>query len=305
MGDFNNVLKTQDRIGGQMVIEKEFLDLPNFMDTKGSSEMESNGDYYTWSNKHHVGTIYSKIDRVIANADWFQNHLNTTLKFLPPQVSDHALLLLTSQHHIRYKKRFRFINCVTKVAGFMDTIKANWNLPLEGRPMYVLWSKMKRLQPVMYKLNNSLTLSTQNIVQARKKLERIQIELINDRMNSNLIEEAKINTENLVYWQEVEVSILKQRAKLKWLKDGDGNSAFFHAAVKGKHTSKALTMLIKDDDGVLNSQTDIEREIMAFYGTLIGKSDDELQGIDVGAMRRGAQISKTQRCNMEKPISEA
>lgn len=92
LGDFNNVLKIQDRIGGQRVTEGEFLDPQDFMDKKGLTEMDSSVGYYTWSNKHLVGTIYSRIDRVIANAKWFQLHLNTTLKVLPPHVSDRSLI---------------------------------------------------------------------------------------------------------------------------------------------------------------------------------------------------------------------
>jgi exonuclease III len=47
MGDFNNVLKAADRIGGNMVHESEYRDLASLMDKAGLSEMDSIGDYYT------------------------------------------------------------------------------------------------------------------------------------------------------------------------------------------------------------------------------------------------------------------
>lgn len=60
-GDFNNVLKSVDRIGGSIVQEKEYADLPELMRNTGLFEIDGNGEYYTWSNKHIKGVIYSRI----------------------------------------------------------------------------------------------------------------------------------------------------------------------------------------------------------------------------------------------------
>jgi hypothetical protein len=73
------VLKARDRVSGKIVHESEYTDLTSMMNIAGLSEMDSMGDYFTWSNKHTDGTIYSKIDRVIGNVDWFQMNLDSTL----------------------------------------------------------------------------------------------------------------------------------------------------------------------------------------------------------------------------------
>lgn len=97
VGDLNNILKSQDRIGGNIVTEAEVGDLKDMMDRKDLSEMASSGDYYTWYSKHSVGTIYSRIEKVLGNTAWFQAHLNITLKIFPSNVSDHSLLYLVNQ----------------------------------------------------------------------------------------------------------------------------------------------------------------------------------------------------------------
>lgn len=71
IGDYNNVAKAQDRIGGKMVTEAEYTDFSDMLEQTGLAEMHSQGDYFTWSNKHVEGTIYSRIDRVLANVLWF------------------------------------------------------------------------------------------------------------------------------------------------------------------------------------------------------------------------------------------
>lgn len=62
MGDFNNVLGIQDRIGGKHVQDYEFVDLRKIMENARLFEVESGGDKYTRFNNHTEGPIYSRID---------------------------------------------------------------------------------------------------------------------------------------------------------------------------------------------------------------------------------------------------
>lgn len=48
-----------------MVTETKYIDLATMMDNAWLFEMDSVGDYYTWSNKEVDETIYSRIDRVL------------------------------------------------------------------------------------------------------------------------------------------------------------------------------------------------------------------------------------------------
>ena len=104
IGDYNNVTKAQDRIGGKMVTEAEYTDFSDMLEQTGLAKMDSQGDYFTWSNKHVEGTIYSRIDRVMANVSWFQNNLDVNLHIMPPNVSDHALLWLQHRDRVILKK---------------------------------------------------------------------------------------------------------------------------------------------------------------------------------------------------------
>lgn len=58
MGDFNNVPRALDKIGGRIVTEAKFVDLDNMMEKVGLAEMDNLGDYYTWSNKQTNGLHY-------------------------------------------------------------------------------------------------------------------------------------------------------------------------------------------------------------------------------------------------------
>ncbi|XP_058776967.1 uncharacterized protein LOC131651319 [Vicia villosa] len=91
IGDFNNVTRVQDRIGGKRVTQAEVQDLLSMMEVTDLCEMDGIGAPFTWSNKQMETTIYSKIDKVLANTSWFQQHLDTTLHILHPGTHVHCI----------------------------------------------------------------------------------------------------------------------------------------------------------------------------------------------------------------------
>ncbi|XP_058783262.1 uncharacterized protein LOC131657933 [Vicia villosa] len=90
MGDYNNVLSSKDRIGGNPVHISEYCDLDDMMQRQGLYEDPSRGCHYTWSNKHITGTIYSMIDRLIGNVQWFQVFQEAGVEVLHPNIFDHS-----------------------------------------------------------------------------------------------------------------------------------------------------------------------------------------------------------------------
>lgn len=55
---------------GRLVQEYEYKDLSDIMNTVGLFEVDSRGNWYTWSNKQNDNIIYSGIDIVTGNLDW-------------------------------------------------------------------------------------------------------------------------------------------------------------------------------------------------------------------------------------------
>lgn len=58
----------------------------NMVQNNGLSEMDTVRDYFTWSNKRVGGAIDSIIDRVLANVNWLQQNMETTLNIMKPWV---------------------------------------------------------------------------------------------------------------------------------------------------------------------------------------------------------------------------
>ncbi|XP_058776969.1 uncharacterized protein LOC131651321 [Vicia villosa] len=97
VGDFNNVNKVQDRIGGRMVKESKYEDLHKMLNSTGLAKMDSTGDYFTWINKQSMDLIYSRIDRVVANLDAAENKIYWIKKGDDNNAFFHAFL--KAKHH--------------------------------------------------------------------------------------------------------------------------------------------------------------------------------------------------------------
>ncbi|KAH1233546.1 Short-chain dehydrogenase TIC 32, chloroplastic [Glycine max] len=305
IGDFNNVTKAQDRIGGKAVTESEYIDLLNMMETTGLAEMDTTGEFYTWTNKQVIGTIYSRIDRVLGNLDWFQDNLDTVLTVLPASVSDHALLCVSRKDPIiKNNKNFRLSNCLIEMEGYNDMVKASWSRPTRGSPMVRLWNKLKRLQQDMRRFSKPLSNLKQNLIKAREYLQFAQENLRNNNMNGHRIDRVRKLTKDVINLNEMEEKMLMQRAKVDWIRKGDGNNSFFHAIIKSRNNRRNIYMLQKTDGTLLENQSEIEDEIMDFYKKLMGTEDSQLHHIDIDAMRNGKQVNMEQRRYLVSNITE-
>ncbi|CAK8530761.1 unnamed protein product [Lathyrus sativus] len=307
IGDYNNVTKSQDRLRGNLVTEKEYADLKKMIENTSLSEMDSIGDHFTWSNKQAASPIYLRIDRVLGNTNWFLTNMETILKILPPNVSDHAMLFLECKQEQWKKSRqakFKFSNCLTELPGYDNLIKKSWDGHIRRSLMYVLWQKLKRLKHELKNFSKPLSDVKNKLISVRNTLRETQEKLSNDKMNNTLIGKAKDLTEEVISLNEMEWKILQQRAKIDWIRKGDGNNQYFYAAIKGRHHSNILNNLRKNDGRQITTKKDIEDEVINFYRNLMGKDDESISHIDIEAMRMGKQLDMDQREYLTKTISE-
>ncbi|XP_058746346.1 uncharacterized protein LOC131619245 [Vicia villosa] len=229
IGDFNNVLISQDRIGGNNVTEAEYKDLANMMQITVLFEART---------------------------------ADLTVEVLLPNISDHAPLKVTMvKQQVSRKTMFKFINCTTKDESYVQVITKIWQQKMEGTTMFKLRVKLKNQQPILHKLNKKYTNIQQQIQQARRVLEQAQNDLNSNLFDAQAIEHVKHCTDQLTRLNQLEESILLQKSKVTWLTLGDRNNSFFHASVKEKNNHKGIHTLTSLTGEILNTQDIIEKEI--------------------------------------------
>jgi hypothetical protein len=222
-----------------------------------------------------------------------------------PSISDHAMLVLDDNTVVQQpSKAFRFINCCADLDEFQEVVRNSWDTPLEGRPMFVVWKKLQRLQHHIRKLSKPLSNLHKEIAQAREDLNKAQNELMTDRLDGDKINVVKSCSEKLLNLQELDDSMVRQRAKIDWLRLSDGNNKYFHASIKMRQQFKSIKRLQKGDGSFVTDQKGMKNEVLTFYNNLMGTKLNELEGIDVEAMRTGRQLNATQRDMLTCSVTE-
>lgn len=88
--------------------------------------------------------------------------------------------------------------------------------------------------------------------------------------DSAVIDEEKKTKMELAKWMEVEESIMKQKARVKWLKEGDSNTTYFHACVKNRQARNHIGRPTNNEGHIPQNTKEVEDEILQFYKTLLG-----------------------------------
>lgn len=165
--------------------------------------------------------------------EWMQEHGNDTLTNMTLNVSDNSMLMLYDQvlEQIR-NTNFKFKNSTTNLEKCQEVVSRSWNTRMKGMPIFIVWRKLHRFQPIIKGLSKPIIDVNINIIQAREDLLKEQTKLISDRMNTRNINKVKKCSEELIKWQEFEVNVLRQREKIDRLRLGDRNNNYFHASIK-------------------------------------------------------------------------
>lgn len=120
-----------------------------------------------------------------------------------------------------------------------------------------------------------------------KELAEIQKKLSIRKFDSRLIEIEKEKRVELSTWRKVEKKILVQKAKLNWLRLGDGNNSYLHE----KHKDSTIRKLCRGDGTEERTFQGIELEVLNFYKGLVGQKANVLKGLDIFVLRNGKQVT--------------
>ncbi|GKA96529.1 zinc knuckle CX2CX4HX4C containing protein [Tanacetum coccineum] len=133
----------------------------------------------------------------------------------------------------------------------------------------------KPLQKLLYEKGNLYA----NVVHCRDELDSVQTLLDIDPYNTSLrAKEAAC----VVAFNEaalLEERMLKQRAKITWLKEGDSNSTYFHKAVKSR-VSRSRIDAMTNMEGVLCENEQVPVAFVTHYEAFLGLVGETIGFVD-------------------------
>lgn len=301
LGDFNELLSHFEKDGirpfhpGRANLFRDFLNLSGLMD------LDLNGCRYTWSSNPRNGVITKeKLDRVLLNWPWRQSFPHAMAVALPTVSSDHSPILLHMVPRTRSGRSFNFESFWAEHDECEDVVLEGWQKEgiLED-PWENVLTRSKNCKQSL------LAWQRQTFCKADDEIHKLKLQLqavLNQPGQDNWEEAKRIQKKIDVMWMQEE-AFWGQRARLKWLNDGDKNTKFFHATTIQRRARNRIQR-IKDNNGAwVEGKEEIFAEVIHHFQKVYQSDvqlndDDYFQNIPV-------LVSESMNAQLRAPVTEA
>jgi hypothetical protein len=299
-GDFN-VVRFPSEKSGLVSFNSAMHEFNDFISECGLLDIPLEGGLFTWSNNRDVPAM-SKIDRFLFSPAWADHFGLINQIRVPRLLSDHFPIRLDCGRIDGGKSPFRFENMWLKVDGFVDRVRGWWDsYSFPGSPSQTLASKLKALkldlkkwnvnefgnihfkhQKLLHSLHELESLGERRVLSEDEKNERIR--LISDLETNMHLDE--------ICW--------RQKSRVKWLKEGDKNTKYFHTVANSHRRRNSIRQL--SINGVLSTdQEAIKAEISGFYRQLYIEDTTYRPSLDGLSF---SSISPEEASWLERPFEE-
>ncbi|GJY60420.1 RNA-directed DNA polymerase, eukaryota, reverse transcriptase zinc-binding domain protein [Tanacetum coccineum] len=269
MGDFNVTLKPKEHSNGGSGMNGEFNDVTNNLEVM---DICSTGFHFTWTKslKNPESSILKKLDRMMVNEEFIQRFSKANGIFLPFLISDHSAAILIFPEGLPKKKRsFRFTNYIADKGEFIGIVKKGWEENVNGCYMFKVVKRLRSLKNPLNQLNWKHGNLFEKTIELRTKLQEAQSEVDKDPYNKEKRCYAASVLKEYTITSNDELKLLHQKAKVKWLLEGDKNTAYFHSVLKSrKHKSRIES--ICDDAGSRYWGDDVAKQFAKNFQDFLG-----------------------------------
>ncbi|XP_021990912.1 uncharacterized protein LOC110887642 [Helianthus annuus] len=260
-GDFNCVRDVSERRNSRfnMVEANEFND---FLEGSGLCEYALRGMKFTLK----TGDKLSRIDRIFLSWNIVNDWPNAVYQTLPRDKSDHCPLLLKVENRNFGVKPFPFFDAWLQKEGLEDVVRNGLQSFVGGEtPDMVLLNKFRRLKVVIS--------SWANKVKAKEKVEELTLQSEVEHLDFTLENRDLSEEEHWVYIEakkrlfeidSFKVKDLRQKSRVRWAKEGDENTRFFHGMINSRRVSNSILGL--NVNGVwVSKPNEVKREVFRFF----------------------------------------
>ena len=174
-GDFNEIVRAEEKQGGAMRREKQMIDFRETLDFCRFQDLGFVSSPFTWCNNQFDGTVtWIRLDRGVATNPWIQMFPSTRVHHISGSLSDHSpLWICTDDENARfYRKRkpFRFEAVWMRDEGCAAVIKNSWESQAPENPMGRVEQKLETCRESLQAWNKHSFGNICRMLQQKKKL---------------------------------------------------------------------------------------------------------------------------------------
>ncbi|KAK4384299.1 hypothetical protein Sango_3074900 [Sesamum angolense] len=272
-GDFNAVLDDSEVSGYAADTSASMAEFLECITESELTHLPFTGANFTWHNcSDGERSLWKRLDRMLVNEAWLVKWPQSKYICTHPRTSDHSPLILQDQDSRQNSSIFRIENYMAKMVGFQRIVEEHWRHQFTGTDMYILTRKLKSLKPIFRSLKKTHGDLYHNVEQAAHFLKKAQLLSQEFKHESILLQLEKCCRMIFCEATTMEVNMLKQRAKLSWLKGGDNCSKFFFRKISARRAHQRVYQIQNDDGHILTDNTAVTGEFVNYFKKLFGGS---------------------------------
>ncbi|RVW16207.1 Transposon TX1 uncharacterized 149 kDa protein [Vitis vinifera] len=306
-GDFNVIRRSSEKLGGSS-LTPSMKDFDDFIRDCELIDSPLRSAPFTWSNlQEHP--VCKRLDRFLYSNEWEQLFPQSLQEVLPRWTLAHWPIVLETNPFKWGPTPFRFENMWLQHPSFKESFGSWWR-EFQGNG----WEGhkfMRKLQFVKAKLKEWNKDSFGELNERKKSI-------LSDLANFDTLEQEgglspKLLVQRALRKGELEELILREeihwrkKARVKWVKEGDCNSNFFHKVANGRRNRKFIKVLENERALMLNNSESIKEEILRYFEKLYASPSEEpwrVEGLDWSPIS-GESASRLESPFTEEEISKA
>lgn len=246
------------------------------------------------------------INTVFVTTCWEAHFPLSSLIALSRDIRDHTPLLLDLGSSLSPpRKPFRFEKWWLEVDNFGLLVTTNWNLPCRHTDALEIWQfKIRRLRKFL-KGWNANTVS--NLKKQKQSLttEFMCLDIMSESQPLLPEENARIQTirrELNDIWYKEEIKA-RQRAREKYILEGDKNTKYFHAIANQRKRKKMISSL-EGANGLVSDTKSILGIDVDYYRSLFNAEPHPDISLQYDFWAEEEKVSLEENLSLTQPISE-
>ncbi|CAA0382872.1 unnamed protein product [Arabidopsis thaliana] len=289
LGDFNQIVAADEHFSviPHALPLSGMIDFHNCIVDNDLSELSSRGVFFTWSNGRPEDPILRKLDRVLVNEDWLVSFPASFAVFDPPGDSDHAPCLISLDSSLEItKKTFKYFSFLSSHQKFQEKMAGAWARDVcVGSKLFTLGQRLREVKFACRLLNS---LGFGNLQQRAKDslafLESVQVSLLSNPSQS-LFRQEFVARQKWIFFSKALETFYKQKSRVRWYKDGDANTSFFHRAVVANQARNSIRYLRGSSGERIENQSQIKDMTVSYFQNLLGSERSGVVPMDIDEIK--------------------
>jgi hypothetical protein len=272
-GDFNEVLCQQEHAGPRELLDSQIQQFKDCLDDCGLSDLGFSGPTFTWSNKQDDDSLVRvRLDRAVVNGTFSTRFDDCNVENIITTTSDHYAIIIRLQsfgdmtNRTPVQSGFRFEAAWLRAPDYVDTVEKAWLAASDGsKSLQSTWNNIRQLANSLQVWNRECFGSVRKeIKNLESKLKNLRLQPMSQANNRS----AHTIEGRLCELFEREELMARQRSRVDWLREGDRNTAFFHARASARRRTNKIRVLIREDGSRCEELSEIKGMAESFYGDL-------------------------------------